>query len=308
MKKILLAVVSVFLLLTCEFLVVSAQSPSVGINETGTNPHASSILDLESTNKGFLPPRMTTIQRDAISNPAEGLMIYNSDDKCLQWYIGTVWYDPCDTATTFICGTSTVEFIYNGNSVIYGTVVGQNGTCWLDRNLGASQVAASGTDTNSYGDLFQWGRADDGHQLRTSSTQTNLSTTDQPPHSDFILTSTAPNDWRSDNNNNRWNVNPMVNNPCPVGWRVPTEAEYNAERNSWVSLNAVGAINSPLKLPMAGYRDPNTGLLGGEGSNGYYWTSTVSNTSARFLLFNSGSGIILSSQRANGSTVRCIKD
>ena len=55
----------------------------------------------------------------------------------------------------------------------YGGSVGTK--YWLDLNLGATQVAACNTDANSYGDLFQWGRGGDGHQVRTSSTTGTLS-------------------------------------------------------------------------------------------------------------------------------------
>ena len=59
----------------------------------GTNtPVSSSILDLNSTTKGFLPPRMTTVQRTAIVSPANGLVIYNSDYNWLDCYNGANWY------------------------------------------------------------------------------------------------------------------------------------------------------------------------------------------------------------------------
>jgi len=54
-------------------------------------PHASALLDLASTTRGFLPPRMTTTQRDAISSPAEGLMIYNLTEHQPQFWNGTAW-------------------------------------------------------------------------------------------------------------------------------------------------------------------------------------------------------------------------
>jgi hypothetical protein len=76
----------------------------------------SAILDVYSTNKGFLPPRLTTAQRDAIAAPAAGLMIYNTTVNCLQWWNGTVWYDGCGN-----CGNP-VTFMYNGSTVTYGTV------------------------------------------------------------------------------------------------------------------------------------------------------------------------------------------
>jgi hypothetical protein len=54
-----------------------------------TNP--STLFDLQSTTQGFTPPRMTTVQRDAIVNPATGLCIYNLDTAILEIYGGTGW-------------------------------------------------------------------------------------------------------------------------------------------------------------------------------------------------------------------------
>jgi hypothetical protein len=56
-------------------------------------PHESAILDLESTEKGFLPPRMTTAQRDAIASPAEGLVIFNLDNNSIEFFNGNCWMD-----------------------------------------------------------------------------------------------------------------------------------------------------------------------------------------------------------------------
>lgn len=61
----------------------------VGIGTT--TPNASSILDINSTTQGLLLPRMTEIQRDAIASPVEGLLIYNLDSKCFQYYKGLSW-------------------------------------------------------------------------------------------------------------------------------------------------------------------------------------------------------------------------
>lgn len=54
-------------------------------------PDASAVIDLTSTTKGFLPPRMTTTERDAISTPAEGLVIYNTTTQVLNFYNGSSW-------------------------------------------------------------------------------------------------------------------------------------------------------------------------------------------------------------------------
>lgn len=61
----------------------------VGIGTT--NPNPSSMLEIESETQGFLMPRMTLAQRDAIVSPAEGLFIYNLDDHCFQFFNGTSW-------------------------------------------------------------------------------------------------------------------------------------------------------------------------------------------------------------------------
>lgn len=68
---------------------ISAQAQNVGI---GTNtPDNSALLHLESTTMGFLPPRMTYAQRDAIVNPAHGLVVFITEDSTLQFWNGACW-------------------------------------------------------------------------------------------------------------------------------------------------------------------------------------------------------------------------
>ena len=223
----------------------------------------------------------------------------------------TISPDGCEIPTPFICGTSTITFTYNGSPVTYGTVVSADGKCWLDRNLGASQVATSSMDETAYGDLFQWGRGADGHQIRNplSGTTSTLSGTDSPGHGLFITTSNFPNDWRSPQNNNLWQGVNGVNNPCPSGYRVPTNAELDAELASWGgNQNAEGAFASPLKLPMAGYRSVAVGSVFGAGSNGLYWSGSVDGFTSGNLFFVSGFAVVGSLDRANGFSLRCIKD
>ena len=185
------------------------------------------------------------------------------------------------------------------------------GKTWMDRNLGASQVATSSTDAQAYGDLYQWGRRSDGHQCRTSPTTATLSSTDQPAHGDFITVNSGNLDWRSPQNNNLWQGVNGVNNPCPSGYRLPTDPESEAERASWSANTSVGAFASPLKLPVAGYRNYSDGSLSNVGSGGSYWSSTVisiSVTAPRFLLFNSSIAVLYTSNRVSGRSVRCLKD
>ena len=178
----------------------------------------------------------------------------------------------------------------------------------MDRNLGASQVATSSTDAAAYGDLYQWGRAADGHQIRTSGTTATLAISDTPGHGDFITVGSSPYDWRNPQNDNLWQGVSSTNNPCPSGYRLPTEAEWVAECTSWSSNNAAGAFASPLKLPVAGLRNYSNGSLSSVGSYGYYWSSTVAGTYSRRLAFYSSDAYMGSNTRASGVSVRCLKD
>ncbi len=185
---------------------------------------------------------------------------------------------------------------------------GTTGETWMDRNLGATQVATSSTDADSYGDLYQWGRAKDGHQCRTSDNTSTNSADNVPGHGDFITEGSSPNDWRDVQNTNLWQGARGINNPCPGGYRLPTEAELEAERTSWGTNNAAGAFGSVLKLPVAGYRRNSDGSLITVGTNGYYWSSTVSGTNASRLFFDSSNAGMNTSHRASGLSVRCLKD
>lgn len=95
---------------------------------------------------------------------------------------------------------------------------------------------------------------------------------------------------------------------CPAGYRLPTYAEWDAERQSYSSNNAAGAFTSPLKLPVAGSRHFSSGTLSLVGSRGNYWSGTVSGIFAQFLLFQSNIAVMRSGTRARGFSVRCIKN
>ena len=268
-------------------------------------------VEIASTTQGFLPPRMTTTQRDAIASPAAGLTMYNTTVNCLQSWNGTLWddYDGCGNSPIVPTYPAGSVFCASGSATVVEVTNSTTGKTWMDRNLGASQVATSSTDANSYGDLYQWGRKSDGHQCRTSVTTSTLSSGDVPGHGDFILASSSPVDWRSPQNTNLWQGVNGVNNPCPSGYRLPTSAELNTERGSWSSNDGAGAFASPLKLPMAGFRSFSDGSLGHVGSMGFYWSSTVNGTLSRNLYFDSSSNAGVDSDfRAVGFSVRCLKD
>lgn len=86
MKNHLLVFIAVLLALSANAL-----AQSVGINEDGSAPSAKAMLDVKSTTKGFLPPRMTQAERNAIENPDEGLIVYNTTTKRPNFFNGTIW-------------------------------------------------------------------------------------------------------------------------------------------------------------------------------------------------------------------------
>jgi len=85
MKKITRFLLFVFLLSTFGFL-----NAQVGINPDGSEPDPSAMLDVKSTDKGMLVPRMDSTARNAIVNPADGLLVYDSTTISF-WYFDEEW-------------------------------------------------------------------------------------------------------------------------------------------------------------------------------------------------------------------------
>jgi len=194
------------------------------------------------------------------------------------------------------------------DNTIIVEVKSTTGRIWMDRNLGATAVAKTSSQNSSFGHLYQWGRFSDGHQFRRSKTSKKLSATSSPSNSEFILSSKSPNDWIKSQNDNLWQGVKGVNNPCPAGFRLPTSAEFDEEIATWISKDANGALVSPLKLPMAGYRANSNGEVTDSGFNGDYWTSTAEGSYARGLYFDAKSASTDIGGRSVGVSVRCIKN
>jgi len=205
------------------------------------------------------------------------------------------------------------------------------GKTWLNNNLGANyanvndpafnltQQATASNDYNAYGSLFQWGRKADGHELinwisGSEGAGVNGVTgtkSDDPSDALFITEGDSPYDWRVTQDDTLWANEASINNVCPVGYRLPTGGsggELDLERQSWGSNNAAGALGSELKLPMPGYRTSSNGTVSDEGTYGRYWGSTVSGTYAQVLGFDGSNASMNGAYRANGFTVRCLKD
>lgn len=212
-----------------------------------------------------------------------------------------------------------------GNSdthwMFYLPVIAENGTVWLNNNLGAhysnllhasfnpANQSTAPSDHLAYGSLFQWGRKADGHELITYTSSTNGSnlysstttTSDNPTTPGFIASGTG--NWRSTYDENLWNYN-TTNDPCPCGFRVPTALEFNNLNSS------IEPTISTIKLTYAGYNYyPSPPTKQNLGTLGYYWTnSTVYPFVYYQNITSTGNYTNQANYRANGLSVRCIKN
>jgi hypothetical protein len=270
-------------------------------------------------------------------NPGTGQAAYN--------YLGLYQYR-CIVRDASGCEATTANI-----EVAWGCGAKTTSGAWLkfmchnlgaDENLDPFTWKSNGDNVGNdiKGDLYQWGRRKDGHQLRTSGTTGTLATSDVPNHSSFITITSPPLDWRSDITSvKRWGdgtqnmVMPKAaNDPCPAGWKVPSMEQWNSVsgiasgtviKNQGDSRFKNGYKIAPsFYLPETGGRQPG-GQVRMDG-NGRYWTSTISKPFAinQYNTYDSFSyGIIFGGydapsftistpnmERAQGRSVRCISE
>ncbi|MDR0873500.1 MAG: hypothetical protein LBN27_08585 [Prevotellaceae bacterium] len=235
------------------------------------------------------------------------------------------------------CGCSVKSTLYDGwlTFMCYNVGVSEaTKNMTLDEQMAYSSPTGTGvTDATVYGDLYQWGRQADGHQIRSNSSVKGpytgvLDSNGQVPSTasayyGHFITNVGASDWRN-STNTLWSVSKTANDPCPVGWRVPARAEWasimsggvttnltvsngkvkGTSGNTWTWKNSTGthgyAISpdgntTTLFLPAAGnhYGGTAAGYLDKAGSYGYYWTVTTDNTASYPLIF-SGTTVTIS--------------
>ncbi|MBL0132983.1 MAG: hypothetical protein IPP79_02695 [Chitinophagaceae bacterium] len=130
-------------------------SQSIGINTDGSAPNSSAQLDIKSSTKGILLPRMTSAQRSAIVNPAKGLLVYDSTVNQFWYYNGSVWgtvsssgttgwlltgNSGTNSATQFIGTTDNQSLRFRVNNIWAGELHSTNRNAFLGINAGKSNT------------------------------------------------------------------------------------------------------------------------------------------------------------------------
>ncbi len=284
------------LILTFLFAGIIVKAQGLGINTDGSAPNNSAMLDVSSTTKGFLPPRMTTAQRSLIPTPAEGLIIYNTDEKTLNIFNGNSWglLDP------LVCGK---PFNDSRDGKTYNTVI-IGSQCWMKENLniglrinssewqsgnGTFEKYCNGDNESNcdvYGGLYQW------------------------------------------NEMMQYSETPGVQGICPTGWHLPTQAELatligylggsdvaggkmkETGTTHWISPNT-GATNSSGFTGLPGGMRQTDGSTTVLGITAHFWSSSKMDDLS-FLSIILGNDIpeIVSIyyDRWHGMSVRCVKN
>lgn len=267
--------------------VIAVNAQNVGI---GTNtPATSAALDVTSTTKGFLPPRMTIAQRNAISSPAAGLMIWCIECNRLQVYDGTSWQDiawvvpaglPSVTIGTQVWSLNNLDVVTyrNGDSIPKVT----DPVEWSNLTTGAYCYYNndSATYASVYGKLYNWYAVNDPRGL------------------------------------------------APVGWHIPTDAEWTtltaflggdpvageklkeAGLAHWVTPNLADNSSGFTALPGGG-RSNTGGANSLVGERGYWWSATEqSATSAWPRALINGTVVVFrtATNKKFGFSVRCVRD
>jgi hypothetical protein len=279
---------------------------NIGIGTS--NPAESAALDISSTSRGFLPPRMNTSEIALIQNPANGLVVYNTSDNHLFVYTasGNVWKRVSNDATIITpstCGSSSITVNHFAGAVApvsktvtYGLVSGIPGEpvkCWITSNLGADHQATVLNDNTEASAGWYW-------QFNHKQGYKHDGTT-RTPNTTWLSNIENFFDWQS------------VNDPCTIelgtDWRIPTYSEWFNVYNigSWTNWN--GPWNSALKMHAAGELDYFDGHLVARGVTGSYWTSSnLDQWDAYYIYFGPGGFWISTALMSDGYPLRCLKE
>ena len=201
----------------------------VGINTDNSAPDPSAGLDVNFTNKGVLLPRLTLVQRNAITNPAEGLLIFNLTTGCIDYFLGGSWKSFCGVSEpSFQCGMKMTD---TRDGRLYNTVKIGN-QCWMAENLDAGLRIDSTVIAANNINIEKYCYHDD-------------------PANCAVYGGLYP--W---NEMMQYSTTPGVQGICPPGWHIPADNELT---DLMTFLGGVSVAGDKLKEPGTAHWDaPNT--------------------------------------------------
>ena len=214
--------------------------------------------------------------------------------------------DSNEANVTITIFSNTITF----NGLVYKPVTSPyTGKVWLDRNIGASRVCTTISDTQCYGDYYQWGRDRDGHEESNSTLTTTQADDVNSAGDKFIYNSF---DWASVDTNGSIRASKWAkidgSSVCPPGYRVPTIDEFRAETVDQNMTTNIDAFNSFLKIATSGFRHQYNGEITGVGTRSDFWTTSLNGGSIEAgQLYVKDDGYITNyAYRAYGQSIRCI--
>lgn len=286
------------LLLAISMIACYSLMAQVGINTDGSSPDGSAMLDLKSTDKGLLIPRMTSTQRIGISSPANGLLVYQTDVPAGFYYKdGTVW-------TYLGTGEGGGGHVIDADGNAYPLVrIGNQ--VWMAENLRVTHYR-NGDAIPNVTDNTSWNGLATGAYCWYNNDEATNKTLYGAMYNWFAVTDSR--------------------NLCPPDWHVPTAAEWTTLANY---LGGVSVAGGKMKTAIV-WNSPNTdatnisgfsGLPGGGriddgtfvvvGDVGGWWSPTVApanQAQTGMLSFENAHMALGESSKKTGMSVRCVKD
>src|SRR5574344_438502 len=306
---------------------VSSSSTALYCKVTGATAATATMVDFalfphDYTSEGVGTDKLKFyVETTDGSNIVKSYLIKSIDRKA---FLRNTIYTLSGDLTSLTPVNEYTEGSYTG----YGIRIGA--TTWAPVNCGYAPYVSASDKGYPYGKLYQWGRKDgQGYDANdatypsgTNISSTNPATLDAAEAAKFYTSwsnTIAPDGtWGT---SDPWNIKNTTNDPCPLGWRVPTYAELTAliaNKSAWTTKESQNGYYfsgsttysvgvSQIFLPAAGYRN-GSGTAYARGANGYYWSSTPDDYDACRLGFYNGNADMLSNYRACGYSVRCVKD
>ncbi len=216
-------------------IVYNAGYAQVAINTTGDDAKSSAMLDVSSTTKGVLIPRMTATERDAIASPEQGLMVFVTTDSAFYFYEGTSWQK---------VGNGSSGWMQRGNNIytdsLHHIVIGKSSS---DAKFEVATVQYDGT--YSGGDECSGGTAS-ASSTYGSYSASNAFDDDLGTYwlNDDVLPVYLEYDFGSGNEKriSRYGINfnePSSTDHSPADWQF----QYSDDGSTWTDLDVQSGVN-----------------------------------------------------------------